>query len=92
MAPAKGKAPPKTATTPEGAACSAEADAAGIKGKERRNFRRKCVAAIKKGEPTPKAPPPAVMAPAKGAMPAPPKATVPAQSAPTGQPAPAPKN
>jgi psiF repeat len=74
----KGKAPPKTATTPEGATCSAEADAKGLKGKERRSFRRKCIAAIKKGQPTPTAPAPGTAAPAKGAPPPAPKATVPA--------------
>ena len=38
----------KTAKTPEGQACSAEADAKNLHGKERRVFRAKC----KKGEPT----------------------------------------
>lgn len=58
----KGKAPPKTATTPEGVTCSAEADAKGLKGKERKTFRRKCIAEIKKaakgGTPAKSAPAP----------------------------------
>ena len=52
----KGTAPPTTATTPEGIQCSAEADQKGLKGKERRAFRRKCIADIKKAA-NPKAEP-----------------------------------
>ena len=37
----------KTATTPEGQACSAEADAKNLHGKERSKFRSKCVRAAK---------------------------------------------
>jgi hypothetical protein len=44
----KGKAPPKTATTSEGIECSAQADAQGLKGKQRKSFRRKCIADLKK--------------------------------------------
>ena len=44
----KGTPPPKKATTTEGIECSAQADAKGLKGKERRSFRRKCIADIKK--------------------------------------------
>lgn len=40
----------KKATTPEGIQCSAEADAKGLKGKERRSFRNKCISALKKGK------------------------------------------
>jgi psiF repeat len=39
---------PKKSTTPEGIQCSAEADAKGLKGKERKSFRGKCMAAAKK--------------------------------------------
>ena len=39
-APKKGT---KTATTPEGQACSAEADAKGLHGKPRKSFRAKCI-------------------------------------------------
>ena len=34
---------PTTATTPEGIACSAEADTKGLHGKPRRSFRAKCI-------------------------------------------------
>ena len=63
----KGTPPQKKATTPEGQICSAEADKNGLKGRERRNYRARCKAAVKKGQP----PPPVV--PAKAA----PKATTP---------------
>ena len=74
----KKAAVPKTATTPEGVTCSAEADAKGLKGKERRRFRSKCISAIKKGAAKPAAARPAA---------APPSSILP----PPG-PAPAPKN
>ena len=38
----------KTATTPEGIQCSAEADAQQLKGAPRRKFRRTCIARIKR--------------------------------------------
>lgn len=44
-APSKGT---KKATTPEGIECSAQADTKGLKGKERRSFRSKCISAMKK--------------------------------------------
>ncbi len=42
---------PKEERTPESLACSAEADQKALKGKERVNFRKKCIAAAKKGSP-----------------------------------------
>lgn len=47
---ATAQTPPKTPKprTPESIQCSAEADAKGLKGKERRKFRRTCIAAAKK--------------------------------------------
>lgn len=47
----KGTPPPKKATTPEGIECSAQADAKGLKGKERRSFRNKCIRDLKKAAP-----------------------------------------
>lgn len=44
----------KKATTPEGIQCSAEADAKGLKGKERRKFRTSCINALK-GKPSKRA-------------------------------------
>lgn len=38
----------KKASTPEGIQCSAEADAKGLKGKERKKFRTKCVRDLQK--------------------------------------------
>ena len=47
-APAKVKNPAqKTAKTPEGQACSAEADAKNLHGKERVKFRRSCISAAR---------------------------------------------
>ena len=47
-APAKAKNPAqKTAKTPEGQACSAEADAKNLHGKERVKFRRSCISAAR---------------------------------------------
>lgn len=69
-APAAAAKAPKAAQqprTPESLACSAKADEAGLKGKaknkERRAFRKKCMADMKKGG--------AAMAPAAPAAPAP---------------------
>jgi hypothetical protein len=69
MAPAPATAPaakkkgvtPKAERTPESLACSAEADQKGLKGKERKSFRSKCMSAAKKA----KAAPAATPAPAK---------------------------
>lgn len=47
-APAKAKGVPKAATTPEGIECSKQADAKGLKGKERKSFRGKCIRDLKK--------------------------------------------
>lgn len=50
-APAKAKGPVKTeAKTPEGKACSAEADAKGLHGKARKVFRSKCKDDAKGGD------------------------------------------
>jgi hypothetical protein len=49
-APAKKAAVPKKATTPAGIKCSADADAKGLHGKERRKFRATCIRAFKKDE------------------------------------------
>ena len=45
----------KQATTPEGIECSSQADAKNLKGKERRSFRSKCIAGLKKAKGAPKA-------------------------------------
>jgi hypothetical protein len=62
-APAKAKGVPKQASTPEGIECSKQADAKGLKGKERKSFRGKCVRDLKKAAKG--------AAPAKAAAPAP---------------------
>jgi hypothetical protein len=77
----KGTPPPKKATTPEGQVCSAEADKYGLRGRERRNYRSRCIKAVKKGQP----PPP--VTPVRAAPKAAPKAAAPAPA-----PAAAPKN
>lgn len=59
-APAKKGVTPKAERTPESLACSAEADQKGLKGKERKSFRSKCMAAAKKAKSAP-----ATTAPAK---------------------------
>jgi hypothetical protein len=41
---------PKKATTPAGIKCSADADAKGLHGKERRKFRSACIREFKKAE------------------------------------------
>jgi hypothetical protein len=41
---------PKKATTPAGIKCSADADAKGLHGKERRKFRSTCIREFKKAE------------------------------------------
>ncbi len=51
---APGKSGSKKASTPEGIECSAQADTKGLKGKERRSFRSKCISALKKGKSGPK--------------------------------------
>ena len=55
-APKKGQ---KKATTPEGIECSTQADAKGLKGKERKKFRTKCISDLKKAKAAPKAAEPA---------------------------------
>jgi hypothetical protein len=51
-APATTKGPAKTeAKTPEGKACSAQADAQNLHGKARKSFREKCKDAAKAGAP-----------------------------------------
>ncbi len=62
-APAKAKGVPTKASTPEGIECSKQADAKGLKGKERKSFRGKCVRDLKKAAKG--------AAPAKAAAPAP---------------------
>ena len=51
----KAPAPPakarRQASTPEGIECSAQADSKALKGKERRRFRSKCIAGLKKAKP-----------------------------------------
>lgn len=54
-APAPKKSVPKKATTPAGIKCSADADAKGLHGKERRKFRSACIREFKKAEKAKKA-------------------------------------
>ncbi len=47
-APAQSTTGKKKASTPEGIECSAQADAKNLHGKERKTFRSKCIADLKK--------------------------------------------
>ncbi|MDX2154863.1 MAG: PsiF family protein [Hyphomicrobiaceae bacterium] len=65
--PAASKAAAKKPRTAESLACSAEADKKGLKGKERKTFRAKCIRDAKKaaGGAAPTPPPAKADAPAK---------------------------
>jgi hypothetical protein len=82
----------KRASTPEGIACSAEADAKGLKGPERRSFRRRCIAEIRKGalpaQPGQPVGTPGAVQPPPAAAPTPPAPPAPPQAPPVPPPAP----
>ena len=52
----------RQATTPEGIVCSADADAQNLHGRDRTRFRRKCIAAKRRGTTTAAVQPPATAA------------------------------